>query len=145
MHRPFPTFIAAAALAAGVFALSSPTSFAASSPAAAAAPAAPAGGAMRARHRGGRAGLHAPPAVRASMRDMIAIERLYRQGGKRNELPAFYSDVLARTQNPMLREFARRRLARLQSAPVDTSAAIATLRQGLDENLKLAERAPAPR
>lgn len=98
-----------------------------------------------AHHRDGQRGLHAPPAVRASVRDMIAIERLYREGGKSRDVPDFYRGILAKTQNPLLRNFAYRRLARLEAAPTNTDAAIATLRQSLDENLKLAERKPEPR
>lgn len=98
-----------------------------------------------AHHRDGRRGMHAPPAVRASVMNMIALERLYREGGKSREVPGFYRDVLAKTQNPMLRNFAYRRLARLEAAPTNTDAAIATLRQSLDENLKLAARNPEPR
>lgn len=101
--------------------------------------------AARMHHRDGKRGAHLPPAVRASVMDMLAIERLYREGGKSGELPGFYRDVLAKTQNPMVRNFAFRRLARLQSAPTNTDAAIATLRQSLDENLKLTQRNAAPR
>ena len=84
-------------------------------------------------------GIHASPAVRASLMDLRAIDRLYTAGGRTKELPAFYRDVLAKTQNPMLRNFIYLRLARLQSAPAQPDAAIATLRQSLDENLKRAE------
>lgn len=96
-------------------------------------------------HRNGKRGLHAAPAVRASVMDLRAIERLYRAGGQSKELPGFYRDVLAKTQNPILRNYVYLRLARLQSAPTNTDAAIATLRQSLDENLKLAERIEEPR
>jgi hypothetical protein len=107
------------------------------------APAAAPFGRMHRRDRGH--GLHAPPAVRASVLDLRAIERLYRADGKSNELPGFYRDVLAKTRNPMLRNYVYLRLARLESAPANTDAAIATLRQSLDENLKLADRMEAPR
>lgn len=94
--------------------------------------------AHRADVRRGR-GIHASPAVRASVMDLRAIDRLYAAAGRTKELPAFYRDVLVRTQNPMLRNFIYLRLARLQSAPAQPEAAIATLRQSLDENLKRAE------
>lgn len=75
------------------------------------------------------------PAVRASIHDINAITRLYRLSGKTDQLSGFYRDVLNKTHNPVLRNFVYARLARLQSAPTDTRAAIATLRQSLDENL----------
>ena len=94
--------------------------------------------AHRADGRRGR-GIHASPAVRASVMDLRAIDRLYAAAGRTKELPAFYRDVLAKTRNPMLRNFIYLRLARLESTPAQPETAIATLRQSLDENLKRAE------
>lgn len=79
------------------------------------------------------------PAVRSSLIDMRRIDRLYTQSGRAKDLPAFYQELLAKTQNPMLRNVIYLRLARLESAPSNTDKAIATLRQSLDENLKRAD------
>ena len=68
----------------------------------------------------------------AAIRDMLALEHLYR-------------DVLARSQDPLLRNFAYARLARAELAPRNTGAAILTLRQALDENLKAVAARPVSR
>ncbi len=74
-------------------------------------------------------------ALRASLRDINAITRLYRTSGRYGQLAGFYRDVLNKTQNPILRNYVHMRLARLQSTPKNADAAIATLRKSLDENL----------
>lgn len=84
-------------------------------------------------------GAHAAPAVRATIVDLRAMDRLFRASGKTSALPGLYRDVLAKTHNPGIRNYVYMRLARLQSAPTNTDAAIATLRQSLDENLARAE------
>jgi len=43
--------------------------------------------------------------------------------------------VLARSQDPRVRDYVYQRLARLQAQPTNLDQAIATLRKGLDENL----------
>ncbi|MGA9335490.1 MAG: hypothetical protein WBV39_14520, partial [Rudaea sp.] len=83
------------------------------------------------RHRGA----NASPAVRATIFDLRAMDRLYRASGKSGALAGLYRDVLAKTHNARLRNYAYMRLARLQSAPSNPDAAIATLRHSLDENL----------
>lgn len=94
-----------------------------------------------AQHRASRhqRGANASPAVRASIFDLRAIDRLYRASGKTSALPGLYRDVLTRTHNSKLRNYVYMRLARLQSAPTNPDTAIATLRQSLDENLARAE------
>ncbi|MGA9333481.1 MAG: hypothetical protein WBV39_04320 [Rudaea sp.] len=87
----------------------------------------------------GQRGANASPAVRATIFDLRAIDRLYRASGKTSALTGLYHDVLARTHNPKLRNYVYMRLARLQSAPSNPDAAIATLRHSLDENLARAE------
>ena len=67
--------------------------------------------------------------------DLRGLERLYLQAGRSKELTAVYNDVLARSQNPRVRDYVYRRLARLQAHPANVDQAIATLRKGLDENL----------
>ena len=91
------------------------------------------------RDRNHRRGMHASAAVRATIFDLRAIERLYRSSGKTSALPSLYRDVLARTHNPSVRNYIYLRLARAQTAPSNADAAIATLRQSLDENLGRAE------
>ena len=55
--------------------------------------------------------------------------------GRSKELPALYNDVLAKSQNPMVRDYVYRHLARAQMQPQNPDAAIATMRKSLDENL----------
>jgi hypothetical protein len=72
----------------------------------------------------------------AVMRNLRSLERLYLIDGRAQEIPALYRDVLNRTQNPALRQFAYGRIARNELKPGDADKAIATLRQSLDENLQ---------
>lgn len=67
--------------------------------------------------------------------DLQALERLYRESGRSKDLTALYNDVLAKTQDPRVRTYVYHHLAHVQSAPVNTDQAIATLRKSLDENL----------
>lgn len=67
--------------------------------------------------------------------DLHALEKLYMQAGRGKELASLYSDVLAKSQNPHVRDYVYRRLARLQAQPANVDQAIATLRKGLDESL----------
>lgn len=73
------------------------------------------------------------------------IERLYAMQGDRGAIDTLYRDVLKRTQDPMVRRFAYGRLARNELKPADTRKAIATLRQSLDESLKLLDQRDARR
>ncbi|MDF4002740.1 hypothetical protein P3W33_04900 [Luteibacter sp. PPL552] len=67
--------------------------------------------------------------------DLRSLERLYVMSGRQKELPALYNEVLAKSQNPMVRDYAYRHLARAQMQPQNTDAAIATMRKSLDESL----------
>ena len=67
--------------------------------------------------------------------DIRALERLYVVSGRSKELPSLYNDVLAKSQNPMVRDYVYRHLARAQMQPQNTEAAIATMRKSLDESL----------
>ncbi|MGE7138030.1 hypothetical protein ACQKIE_10425 [Luteibacter sp. NPDC031894] len=67
--------------------------------------------------------------------DLRALERVYVMNGRAKELPALYNEVLAKSQNPMVRDYAYRHLARAQMQPQNVDAAIATLRKSLDESL----------
>ncbi|GAB3026708.1 hypothetical protein GCM10027285_05990 [Oleiagrimonas citrea] len=94
-------------------------------------------------HRMGRRG---GPAG-AVISDLRQLSRLYRAAGKADQLPALYKDVLSKTQNPMVRNYAYDALARAQMRPRDPNAAIATLRKSLNENLTRlnAMKAKAPK
>ncbi|HEY4090085.1 MAG TPA: hypothetical protein VGN46_01120 [Luteibacter sp.] len=67
--------------------------------------------------------------------DLRGLERLYIMSGRQKELPALYNDVLAKSQNPMVRDYAYRHLARAQMAPTNVDGAIATMKKSLDESL----------
>ncbi len=67
--------------------------------------------------------------------DLHALEKLYMQAGRGKELASLYDDVLAKSQNPHVRDYVYRRLAYLQARPANVDQAIATLRKGLDESL----------
>ncbi len=77
--------------------------------------------------------------TRAALMDLRAIEKLYYVEGRGKDLPAFYDEILGKTNNPRLRNYIYMRKARLQMVPANTDKAIATLRQSLDENLKRAQ------
>lgn len=94
--------------------------------------------------RKGRGGRHAAmkdSPVHQTLRNLRELERLYLIGGRAQEIPTLYRDVLARTQNPAVRQFAFSRLARIELKPADVDRSITTLRQGLDESL---QRLPQP-
>lgn len=67
--------------------------------------------------------------------DLHELEKLYMQAGRGKELAPLYNDVLAKSQDPRVRDYVYRRLARLQAQPENVDQAIATLRKGLDESL----------
>ena len=67
--------------------------------------------------------------------DLRELERLYLQSGRSKDMVAVYTDVLAKSQDPRVRDYVHHHLARLQAQPANVDQAIATLRKGLDENL----------
>jgi hypothetical protein len=67
--------------------------------------------------------------------DLRGLERLYMRAGRSKELTAVYNDVLAKSQDPRVRDYVYQRLARLQAQPSNVDQAIGTLRKALDENL----------
>jgi hypothetical protein len=69
------------------------------------------------------------------MGDLRGLERLYMESGRSKDLAALYNDVLAKSQDPRVRDYVYRHLARLQARPANVDQAIATLRKGLDESL----------
>ena len=84
-------------------------------------------------HAMGRHGFDGPGAE--VIADLRGLERLYVQAGRARELPALYNDVLAKSQDPRVRNYAYHQLARAQAQPANVDAAIATLRKSLAENL----------
>lgn len=67
--------------------------------------------------------------------DLRSLERIYVMTGRAKDLPALYNEVLAKSQDPRVRDYAYEHLARAQMAPANPDAAIATLKKSLDENL----------
>jgi len=67
--------------------------------------------------------------------DLRGLERLYMRAGRSKELASVYNDVLAKSQDPRVRDYVYQHLARLQAQPTNLDQAIATLRKGLDESL----------
>jgi len=86
--------------------------------------------------RGERLGALKNSPVFQTMRNLRELERLYLIDGRAQEIPALYREVLARTENPAVRQFAYNRIARNEFKPGDADKAIATLRQSLDESLQ---------
>ena len=71
-----------------------------------------------------------------TLRNLRELERLYLIDGRAQEIPAMYRDVLTRTENPAVRQFAYHRIARYDLKPADVTTSIATLRQSLEESLQ---------
>ena len=71
-----------------------------------------------------------------ALRDLRALECLYRREHDLQKIEAMYRDVLVRSQHPLLRSVAYRRLARLAWRRDDAAAAEALLRESLAEKLK---------
>ena len=68
--------------------------------------------------------------------NLRAIERIYRHEGRSKDLPAFYREQLAKTQDPLVRNFVHYRLARLELRDDDAAAALDALRRNLEENYR---------
>jgi hypothetical protein len=128
--------IAAAAAVNSPSALAAtPTGTSATSTAQATADSTPGGGGHR-KGRGERLGALKNSPVFQTLRNLRELERLYLIDGRAQDIPALYREVLAKTQNPAVRQFAYNRIARNELKPGDVDQAIATLRQGLDESLQ---------
>jgi hypothetical protein len=82
------------------------------------------------------------PAV-AVIVNLRAIERLYRHENRSAELPGLYADVLKRTEDPLVRNFANYRLARMELREQDAKGALEALRRNLNENLARLGTRPA--
>lgn len=141
MRRPMIALALAALLTAGsgVVLSSLPSAQAAAEPAAGpASHESPRGGerGMRQGRRGGAFAARVSGPVQSTIRDLRALERLYLLDGRAKDIEGLYRDVLTKTQNPAVRQFAYGRIARNELRPANSGEAIATLRQSLDENLK---------
>ncbi len=71
----------------------------------------------------------------AAVRTIEEIAHLYRIGGHPENVLPFYRETLTQTRDPMLRHHLREAIAREELKPADTTAAIATLRAQLSEDL----------
>lgn len=126
-------------IAAVTFAMLAPAAFAQTT--AAADPPASAGhdGGWKHGHHHGMGHMSA----RAAIHDLREIKHLYLETGRANQLPALYQDVLSKTQDPFVRNYAYQELARAELRPADPDKAIATLRTSLNENLAKLNAHPA--
>lgn len=142
MSRLILALAGSAALAIAAVVVHAPSALAATpagTPATSAAQAATDSTPGRGGHRKGRgerlAALKNSP-VFQTMRNLRELERLYLIDGRAQDIPALYREVLAKTQNPAVRQFAYNRIARNELKPGDVDQAISTLRQSLDESLQ---------
>ncbi|AHN76091.1 hypothetical protein DA70_17795 [Pandoraea pnomenusa] len=71
----------------------------------------------------------------AAIRTIEEIAHLYRAGGHPENVLPFYRETLGQTHDPILRHHLREAIAREELKPADTTAAIATLRAQLSEDL----------
>lgn len=67
--------------------------------------------------------------------DLHGLERLYMVSGRSKDLASLYNDVLAKSQDPRVRDYVYQHLARLQARPTNVDQSIATMRKALDESL----------
>lgn len=86
---------------------------------------------MRGHHMRG----HSSGPSGAVIADLAKLQRIYAMQGKSSEMTPLYQHVLASTKDQKVRNYVYARMARAQMRPADTSAAVATLRKSLDENL----------
>ena len=71
----------------------------------------------------------------AAIASLRAIERIHRREGRAAELPRYLRGILAKTNDPTVRNYVNFRLARLEMRDRDPEGALAELQRGLDENL----------
>lgn len=72
----------------------------------------------------------------AAMMQMRMIERIYLRQGQPDGAERMYRDVLKRTEDTRVRNFANMRLARVVAwEPRKLDASLVELKRGLDENL----------
>jgi hypothetical protein len=83
-----------------------------------------------------RLGARSNDPARQALRDLVALECLYRRDGRSDQIEAMYRDVLAKATQPLLRSVAYRRLARMAWRKGEHEAAEDLLKRSLQENLK---------
>jgi hypothetical protein len=71
----------------------------------------------------------------AAIADLLALERLYRTEHKPDAIRQLYTEVLGRTADPVVQNFAQRRLARLEFRQGNPKAAEELLKENLARNL----------
>jgi hypothetical protein len=78
--------------------------------------------------------------------DLEHLQRLYDLSGRETEMNAIYHEVLAKTNDPMIRHYVYDALARNELKPSNVDEAIGTIRTSLNEDLdtlaKHPEKAP---
>ncbi|WP_157211357.1 hypothetical protein [Pandoraea sp. B-6] len=79
----------------------------------------------------------------AAIRTIDEIAHWYRVGGHPEDVLPFYRETLTQTRDPMLRRHLRDAIARETLKPADTTAAIATLRAQLREDLAALPPSPS--
>jgi hypothetical protein len=90
----------------------------------------------RAAERGQRAMRIAADPALAAIQQMRIMERIYLRQEQPQAAEQMYREVLTRTDNTSIRNFANLRLARIKSwQPRNLDGALVELRRGLDENL----------
>jgi hypothetical protein len=72
----------------------------------------------------------------AAIRDLRLLEGAYRHSGREKDVASIYADVLKRTSDPVVRDFANHRLARIAMRGGDQKGAIDRLHQSLEDDLK---------
>ena len=72
----------------------------------------------------------------STIRDLRQLERAYRHTGREKDVGSIYTDVLKRTSDPVVRDFANHRLARIAMRAGDTKGAIDRLNDSLSDDLK---------
>ncbi|MEO8741651.1 MAG: hypothetical protein ABI365_00500 [Lysobacteraceae bacterium] len=88
------------------------------------------------RHRDGGMRHHDSDGERGGViGDVRVLEQIYMRAGRSKELPALYNDVLSKSQDPRVRDYVYRQMARAQLQPANFDTAIATMRKALDESL----------
>ena len=70
------------------------------------------------------------------LRDVAGLERMYRRAGREKEVLGLWRDVLARTNDPVVRHMAGGRVARLEWQAGNKDAAIEQMKRNLDADLK---------
>lgn len=76
----------------------------------------------------------ADPAL-AAIADLLALERLYRSQQKPDAVRSLYQGALAQSSDPVIQNFAQRRLARLEWRQGNADAAEQLLKDNLERNL----------